>query len=736
VFLSQVSIIAMVWSSIAFGQMRSSEVSHPVMPVPSIDAEAIAARKSKVDPVLDRGIDFILDLVPDRNGLANCGCPNCNQGSRDSQIVWNGIGDPDGVHCRYCGHQYPSEQYPMDKVLSFTNRRGEPVQWEYYEDDDGKRYFFSARARYGRKWYVAELVQDMATLYSSTGDERYADAAAELLYRISQCHCRWVPVTRDAPQADATAPYTSDCSIWHHWHYRDMEPSVAYAYDYLYESGALERLGGRIGVDVKQAIEDDLLQASVGFARAFKESWDNASPILYAGLVLYGRVLNEPDYVHDGLNRAVELLRNKYLFDGMWQETTVSYHQMTTTMMRVAFDLAKGYCDPPGYVNPEDGKRFEDFDAMRDIPLFRKAVTVVDVLTFPNGRVVPINDTWAETELEPPQKSVPVLLPATGHVGLARGDDDSAMQTHLHFGASYGHRHLHSLSMILWARGRELLSDIGYSHAAWRLWTIRTASHNTVVVDGWDQHYMPGGNLILYAPLSERLQVVEAEDVSAYRDAVTDYRRRLLVVSTSETDAYVVDIFRVVGGRQHDWMLHGSADYDQTVRLTVPLEPLSGTMLGPDARFQLPTTEQDTGEFFGPEIDSQPPGGRRWYRLRGVAYAFMQAIGKGETGDDWSADFDFEDDSAVGLHTTVLGQPDTTVYPISSPSIRRAKDGYAGAVGVGRGYGADQCVCGYSGALVVHLAPPRYQIHHHAEARCTTSSQIKCTAKPPTSKRE
>lgn len=667
-------MLAVVCSSATFGQLKSAQVVHPVMPVRAMDREALDALKAKVDPLLARGMDVILDLVPQQNGIKNCGCPNCDQGSADTQIVWNGISDPDGVRCRFCDHRYPSDGYPMDQIISFKNRRGEEEQWRYYESADGKRHFFSARARYRQKWYVAYLVQELADLYVATGDDKYADAGAELLYHISQCYAGWVVVRRDAPEPEATAPYPYGRSIWHHWHYRDAEPSVAYAYDRLYESGALERLSERKGVDVRQAIEDDMLHPSVEFTRNFKEPWSNASPILYRGLVLYGRILNDPDYVHDGINRAVGLLQNKYLFDGMWQETTVSYHRMTTNMLRAVFELAQGYSDPPGYVHPQDARRFDDFDALRDIPFFNRAVNVVRALVFPNGRIVPVNDAWARSEHTPTDRNEPALLPAMGHVRLARRDDHNAMQAHLHFGVTYGHRNLDSLSLILWAKGRELLSDIGYSHTAWRLWTIRTASHNTVKVDGWDQLSQPGGNLTLYAPLSENLQVVEAEARAAYSDIVSDYRRRLLLVGASEADAYVVDIFRVAGGLQHDWILHGSPEHDQTARLSVPVEPLTGTMLGPDAQFRLPANEQDTGDFAGPGIDSQPKGGRRWYRLRGVGYAFMQRVGRAKTDDDWSVTFDFADDSGIHLHTTVLGQPDTTIYQTSSPSIRRANE--------------------------------------------------------------
>ncbi|MFO7947531.1 MAG: heparinase II/III family protein, partial [Armatimonadota bacterium] len=669
-YSSQVLILGVLCGSIGLAQMQSAGVSHPVMPVRPPDTEEVAELKSEVDAQLGLGLEKIVNLVPEKNGVARCGCPNCDQGSADKQIIWNGMSDPHGVHCRYCNHRYPSEEYPMDKILSSTNHLGQREEWHYYESPDGKRYFFSARARYWRKWWMAHLLEDISSVYVATGEDRYADAAAQLLYRISQCYAKWVPVTSYAPAPETEPPFPYGRSIWHRWHYRDMEPSVAHAYDRLYESGALERLGA----NTKEEIEQDMLYPSVDFARSFEETWSNASPTLYRGLVLYGRVLNEPEYVHDGINRAVGLLRKNYLFDGVWRETTVSYHQMTTKTLETVFELARGYSDPEGYINPDDNRRFDDFDVMREFPLFKKAVNVARKLVFPDGHIVPVNDAWARTELSPPEQNGPVLLPAMGHVRLARGDYENAMQTHLHFGTSDGHRHYDALSLILWAHGRELLADIGYTHAAWRMWTIRTASHNTVMVNGWDQRAQPDGNLMLYGPLSENLQVVEAEASGAYADIVSDYRRRVFMVGTSPSRAYLVDIFGVAGGQHHDWILHGSADHDQTASLSPPLQPLEDTMLGAGAQFTLPQNEQDTGEFSGPGIDSHPEGGRRWYRLRGVGYAFMQRVGKAETEGDWSVTFDYADDSDIHLRTTMLGQADTAVYQIKSPSIRRANE--------------------------------------------------------------
>ncbi len=660
-----VVIAAVCNSPFASAELKSAEVKHPVMPPVNPSASSL---KAKLDPLLARGMDFILDLVPVTNGVRFCDCPNCDQGVQDGQLEWNGIDDPDGVHCKFCGQKYPSDKYPMDKVLKFNNRRGEEVEWQYWESANGCRHFFTGRARYERKSYVANLAQQLADCYLATGDDKYADAGAELLYHISQRYAGWCFVLdqtngeggKDGPMPDAKPPYHYWGGIWCRWFYGDAPPNVAYAYDRLYGSGAFERLSHKKGVDVKQAIENDMLRASIEFLRTYKEYYSNMSPGIYRSLILYGRILNEPDYVHDGINRALGLLRHEFFFDGLWKEGSGGYHQQTIGGLNSVFTVAKGYSDPPGYTWPTDGTRFDDLDMQRDLPFVQKAVNSVRVLAFPNGRIVAIHDDWAKSSRQRTETNTPALLAAMGHARLARKEGAQAMQAHLHFSGGYGHQHADNLNLILWAKGRELLSDIGYTHSAWRTWTVKTPAHNTVTVNEQDQTTRGvGGNLTLYAPVSDDLQVVEARALVAYPEVVTEYRRRLIMVGVSQADAYVVDIFRVFGGKRHDWIMHGSANYDQTARFSLPTEPVSGTMLGPDTVFRLPTSESSRGEF--------PEG-------RSPAYAFIKDLHRAATAGDWSVTFDFTDDSDVHLHTTVFGQPNTEVYQVMSPSIRRADE--------------------------------------------------------------
>jgi len=69
---------------------------------------------------------------------------------------------------------------------------------------------------------------------------------------------------------------------------------------------------------------------------------------------------------------------------------------------------------------------------------------------------------------------------------------------------------------------------------------------------------MNNGTLRLFNPDVESVQVVEADGHRAYGTAVEMdlYRRTVALVRINDVDCYVVDVFRVRGGKVHDYMLH------------------------------------------------------------------------------------------------------------------------------------------------------------------------------------
>lgn len=71
------------------------------------------------------------------------------------------------------------------------------------------------------------------------------------------------------------------------------------------------------------------------------------------------------------------------------------------------------------------------------------------------------------------------------------------------------------------------------------------------------------------------MQVIRTEYNDEFYPATEEYRREPWLVSfdgSEEGQAYVVDIFRVKGGKQHEYTLQGDANHDGVIETDLPLE--------------------------------------------------------------------------------------------------------------------------------------------------------------------
>jgi hypothetical protein len=91
-------------------------------------------------------------------------------------------------------------------------------------------------------------------------------------------------------------------------------------------------------------------------------------------------------------------------------------------------------------------------------------------------------------------------FPFVGHYVTRSGWDKDATYMLFDVGPyGAGHQHEDKLHFVLWSHGRQLILDPGnfsYDKSRWRRYVLSTAGHNTVMVDGQDQHRR--GNRDLY----------------------------------------------------------------------------------------------------------------------------------------------------------------------------------------------------------------------------------------------
>ena len=137
------------------------------------------------------------------------------------------------------------------------------------------------------------------------------------------------------------------------------------------------------------------------------------------------------------------------------------------------------------------------------------------------------------------------------------------------------HSHTDGLNIGLFAFGLDLLPDFGYppvQFGGWESkrsrWYSSTAAHNTVLVNGKDQinlagQYLekkgfegqPAGSTSLWSD-GKLIKAVRAEVPGAYN--IQKYQRTVAMVEVSAEDFYVLDIFRVRGGKDHARMTYST----------------------------------------------------------------------------------------------------------------------------------------------------------------------------------
>ena len=147
------------------------------------------------------------------------------------------------------------------------------------------------------------------------------------------------------------------------------------------------------------------------------------------------------------------------------------------------------------------------------------------------------------------------------HIAILRsGEGERERAAWLDYDAGGGHGHADGMNLGLFAMGLDLLPDLGYppvQFGGWNSpranWYRQTASHNTVVVDGQNQTPAAGETTLWID--QPQVRVVRCAGAGLYEQC-TRYERSVFMVDISETDFYLLDVFRVVGGHDHAKFTH------------------------------------------------------------------------------------------------------------------------------------------------------------------------------------
>lgn len=611
-----------------------------------LDASSQAQWQSAAEPALRLSPEELAALVPKQTPFITCDCPACGAQTytrSPDRITWK-FEWPDHVTCRSCNTTFPNEKYPNNASSKFLNTLGESIEIPCYVDPQGKQFFLGAAIDSFRNEELLKQITALSKLYAVTKNEACATRIVHALaayaehfphylvkdfktsvddppgrrgaqrswYEFVSSGGPWLvkgrprgnrPSEPEASQKQTTTPYGWTQSRWGWGRWEGETPlELLHAYDLIYDSPAFAELSQARGRDVRKEIEDQLFRNAAAYLLDYPFWYHihNNASYAVAEIVRTGMVLNEPKFADFG-HRWGRSVLEQYAFsrEGAFGESPGYFYVFLATQADnfVALKEAAAYFG--GGADDELTAQ-----AQKSIDFLERSKAAIESVRFPNGSSLPISDNRHDEFVDPTfrpgvrgtvrDSSSDVILPGYGHAMLGAGTGDRQVQAHLHFSPFKEaiHTHRDGLSLMLWAFGCELYTDIGYNRTKYRGYASTTLSHNTVVVDRKPQDgATTKGRLLAYHHDPRGWSFVQVEDAHAYGEPLTRYRRSLLLNTRDLAAPYLVDVFEVRGGRMHDYALHGPTVFDSTAELDIPLASLPGArpllLPGEEATFKL-----------------------------------------------------------------------------------------------------------------------------------------------------
>ena len=174
------------------------------------------------------------------------------------------------------------------------------------------------------------------------------------------------------------------------------------------------------------------------------------------------------------------------------------------------------------------------------------------------------------------------LLDGYGIAILESGEWPNNRAVALNYSSTIGHRQNDQLALWVFGHGVDLLPDLGYP----RTWEYReifdsaNLSHNTVTVDECDYTYprfLQQGCRLFASEGGVHMATAHHNPYPA-----SDlFERTVVLVDVDDERFYLVDLFAVNGGEQHDQSWHGLYVPPEVPDLTWQVQP-TGTLAGPE----------------------------------------------------------------------------------------------------------------------------------------------------------
>ncbi len=636
------------------------------------NAELYGWARSEVEAIMEQADEAVSqsssaldDWFGETTPTNQCSCPHCD--AYWLNYVWEWSPDhPNEIVCNYCDTRITAETYPENAVVNRSDPEGNTIPHPVYKDENGKIFPVRQAIAYYKSLHAYDWIEALGAAYALSGKEVYAEVAGRLLNRLATTYgsYAWHDNFRFEQNPWGWAGKLSG------WHMNDAKilTQCAKTYDAIRNSPSLSS-------EQRRHIEENLFRLGGKMLTAVGplQGISNDGAYRYGGVAIIGRLLGDDEILswvlNDKIGYAVYVDKLFYE-DGAWHERALGYHDMLCESLYLAPYFLDGYKGV----------------SLRSIPKLQDIYSLPFRMRLPDGTLPPVNDsrwgekprvsavegayslfgddTWLaylrevnESELtesgsrfalfnRPPdiperlaKLNIDTSISETSEdftgMGLfmlrrGSGDNRTVFTMHHHKYANT-HSHYDALSVIFFADGREMLSDLGYPIFGVRqrtTWHTASLSHNTLTVDTLNQRAPNGVANFLHH--GELFSACEGESWDSYRFICEPFMRQIALVDTDSGQAYAVDIFRGGGGTVHDWALHGEGS-----------------------------------EFAIQDVALQPVDG---FEGKDYAYDEVSDVRTGLTSESWKASWGWEDGALLNAH--MAPQADCQIFATRSPGQR------------------------------------------------------------------
>jgi len=625
--------------------------------------------------------------------------------------------------CPVGGEEYPSNDfwaYLQGGCQDRSLLTGEFVDdgWGYQMEGHDKKFWFVGfyAGETVRRWLLP-AVRDMSQAYLLTGDAGYAHKTALLLHRLAEYYPDYAYETQSRYGLEFLPHYLGRLQ-YHTWECFTIQ-DVTLAYDAIWPAiegdAELQAATGQTAEDIRRYIEDRILrvagtdiidgshriQGNYGMHQSAllrialvldsddgtpgsqdmidwlmigpeKVSLYTDTPIMDALINLFHRdgvPFESPSYNcgwMTELEDVAELLRLQGIdlwaeprFRGLYEWPMKML--VCGTMVQPMGDSNNMFAGPLGTIPMYLQRAWERMGDPR-----QARVMVQSGRDFRRDLFSTATEDEIRAAAEQYGEDIGVtseLLPGLGYATLQTGSPGARVALALFYGYYPGHRHYERLNLEVYGYDHPLIPDLGYPETADTFdprrhgWLDHTIVHNTVMVDATKQQADFGAPVTFHP--GGWAQLVEARALSAYPEAVEDYRRAALLVSIDDTHAYVLDIFRVVGGSQHDWIIHGNQGDFSAEGVELPEPRTDGTLAGPDVPY---------GQFYDDPALIEGKPGTRYHGYQGSGFQWLinvqEAALDGLASVTWRLNRDPElypskPTEGIGLRVHLVGDAET-----------------------------------------------------------------------------